>query len=284
MMRLLFTKLSGAGNDFILFDKKINPELELNSQLIANICSRRTGIGADGVLVISNDDRTAFGMHYFNADGTSGSLCANGARCALKYAKESGMIGLEKVSFTANDILYSGQILSDKTVKFYMNEPKELKTKFKIKAANQLITASYLDTGSPHVVIKIEDVMPNPSYPNAYYSDLDQFPVYEIGREIRYSKDFAPKGTNVNFVSIAENVIGIRSYERGVEDETLSCGTGAVAAALITYFNERVEPPVKLLAKSGDVLVVDFKISNNKVQDLSLTGPAEIIFKGELLI
>ena len=283
-MRLLFTKLSGAGNDFILFDKKINPELELNSQLIAKICNRRTGIGADGVLVISNDDRTAFGMHYFNADGTSGSLCANGARCALKYAKESGMIGLEKVSFTANDILYSGQILSDKTVKFYLNEPKELKTKFKIKAANQLITASYLDTGSPHVVIKIEDVMPNPSYPNAYYSDLDQFPVYEIGREIRYSKDFAPKGTNVNFVSIAENVIGIRSYERGVEDETLSCGTGAVAAALITYFNERVEPPVKLLAKSGDVLVVDFKISNNKVQDLSLTGPAEIIFKGELLI
>ena len=284
MMRLLFTKLSGAGNDFILFDKKINPELELNSPLIAKICNRRTGIGADGVLVISNDDRTTFGMHYFNADGTSGSLCANGARCALKYAKESGMIGLEKVSFTANDILYSGQILSDKTVKFYLNEPEQLKTKFKIKAANQLITASYLDTGSPHVVIKIEDVLPDPSHPNAYYRDLDQFPVYEIGREIRYSKDFAPKGTNVNFVSIAENVIRIRSYERGVEDETLSCGTGAVAAALITYFNERMEPPVKLLAKSGDVLVVDFKISYNKVQDLSLTGPAEIIFKGELLI
>ncbi len=284
MMRLLFTKLSGAGNDFILFDKKINPELELNSPLIAKICNRRTGIGADGVLVISNDDRTTFGMHYFNADGTSGSLCANGARCALKYAMESGLIGMQAVSFTANNILYSGQVLDDKQVKFYLNEPIGLKTNFKIKVAKQLITASFLDTGSPHVVIKISDVLKDPTRPDTFYSDLNQFPVYEIGKEIRYSKNFAPEGTNVNFISQAEGAIRIRSYERGVEDETLSCGTGTVAAAVISYFNERIEPPIKFIAKSGDVLVVDFKISNNKVHDLSLTGPAEIIFKGELLI
>ena len=284
MTRLFFTKLSGAGNDFILFDKKMNPDLELNSQLIAKICSRRTGIGADGVLVISNDDRTAFRMDYFNADGTSGSLCANGARCALKYAMESGLIGMQAVSFTANNILYSGQVLDDKQVKFYLNEPIGLKTNFKIKVAKQLITASFLDTGSPHVVIKISDVLKDPTRPDTFYSDLNQFPVYEIGKEIRYSKNFAPEGTNVNFISQAEGAIRIRSYERGVEDETLSCGTGTVAAAVISYFNERIEPPIKFIAKSGDVLVVDFKISNNKVHDLSLTGPAEIIFKGELLI
>ncbi len=284
MAHLLFTKLSGAGNDFILFDKKINPELELNSLAIARICNRRTGIGADGVLVISNDDRAVFRMDYYNADGTFGSLCANGARCALKYAKESGMIGLETVVFTANNFVYSGQILDDKTVKFFLNEPVGLKTNFKIKAANQLITASYLNTGSPHVVIRINDVLWNPSRPDTFYSDLDRFPVYQIGREIRYSKDFAPEGTNVNFITKVEGAIRIRSYERGVEDETLSCGTGAVAAAIITYFNERIEPPIKLIAKSGDVLVVDFKINNNKMQDLSLIGPAEIIFKGELSI
>lgn len=284
MERIRFTKLSGAGNDFILFDDKINPDLELNSQLIAKICNRRTGIGADGVLVISNDVQTAFKMRYFNADGTTGSLCANGARCALKYAQESGRIGWDAVSFVANDILYSGKILDEKTVRFFLNEPRDFKAKFKIKAAHQLITAAYLDTGSPHVVIKIGDVLKNPKNPNSLYSNLDEFPVFEIGREIRYSKDFAPKGTNANFISIIDEVIRIRSYERGVEDETLSCGTGAVAAAVISYFNDNLKPPIKLAAKSGDQLVVDFKVVNNNVQDLSLTGPAEIIFKGELSI
>lgn len=284
MERLLFTKLNGAGNDFILFDKKINPELELNSELIAQICNRRTGIGADGVLVISNDVQTAFRMSYFNADGTTGSLCANGARCALKYAQESGRIGLETVFFTANDLDYSGQILDEKNVKFFLNQPEDFKARFKIKAAGQLINAAYLDTGSPHVVIKMNDVLKDPKNPNNFYSNLDEFPVYQIGKEIRYSKDFAPEGTNVNFINKADNVIKIRSYERGVEDETLSCGTGAVAAAVITYFNENLKPPIKLIARSGDQLVVDFRIINNKVEDLSLTGPVKITFKGELSI
>lgn len=284
MTRLFFTKLSGAGNDFVLFDKNNNPGYELNPQLIAKICNRRIGIGADGVIVISNDEKTAFEMNYFNADGSLGSLCANGARCALKYAGEVGRIGLEPVKFLANGILYSGQILDERRVKFFLNEPERLKTKFKIKAAGQLITASFIDTGSPHVVIKIEDVLIDSSNPKKFFSSLDEFPVYALGKEIRYSKDFAPEGTNVNFVSRVGDTIKIRSYERGVEDETLSCGTGSVAAALIAYFSEQLQPPIKLLAKSGDELIVNFSIMNQKVQELSLTGPAEIIFKGELSI
>lgn len=283
-MHLYFTKLSGAGNDFILFDKKINPEIELTPQIIDKLCKRRTGIGADGVLLISDLDGHAFEMRYFNSDGSTGSLCANGARCAVLYGNVSGRLALNKVKFIANDIEYTGQVLANGQIKFFLNHPKKMKQNFKIKAANQLIPASYVHTGSPHIVIKINDVLRNPSDPNSFYDDINDFPVFELGREIRFHKDFAPEGTNVNFVQFNNNEVKIRSYERGVEEETLSCGTGSVAAALISFVQDNFNPPIKIHPLSGDELTVDFKIENQKVQELSLTGPAEIIFNGELSI
>lgn len=283
-MHLYFTKLSGAGNDFILFDKKINPEVELTSEVINKLCKRRTGIGADGVLLISDLTGYAFEMKYFNSDGSTGSLCANGARCAIRYGNISGRFAEDEIKFIANDIEYSGQVLKNGEIKFFLNNPKKMKQNFKIKAANQLIPASYVDTGSPHIVIKINDVLRNPAEANSFYTDINDFPVFEIGREIRYHKDFAPEGTNVNFVQLNNNEIRIRSYERGVEEETLSCGTGSVASALISFVQNNFNPPIKIHPQSGDVLTVDFKIENQKVQELSLTGLAEIIFKGELLI
>lgn len=284
MSHLYFTKLNGAGNDFILFDRKINPEIELTTQLIVNFCKRHTGIGADGVLLISDSDDYPFEMRYYNADGSTGSLCANGARCAIKYGRESERIANEKIKFRANDIEYSGQVLENGLVKFFLNHPKKMKQNFKIKADNQLISASYADTGSPHVVIKINDVLKNSSDPKSFYTDLNDFPVLELGREIRHHKDFAPHGTNVNFIQIYEDKIKIRSFERGVENETLSCGTGSVAAALISFVKDNFNPPIRIYPKSGDELTVDFKIENQKVQELSLTGPAQITFKGELSI
>jgi diaminopimelate epimerase len=284
MMHLYFTKLSGAGNDFILFDKKINPEIELTPQIIDKLCKRRTGIGADGVLLISDLEGHAFEMRYFNSDGSTGSLCANGARCAILYGNVSGRLALNKVKFIANDIEYTGQVLKNGQIKFFLNHPKKMKQNFKIKAANQLIPASYVHTGSPHIVIKINDVLRNPADVNSFYNDINDFPVFELGREIRFHKDFAPEGTNVNFVQFNNNEVKIRSYERGVEEETLSCGTGSVAAALISFVQDNFNPPIKIHPRSGDELTVDFKIENQKVQELSLTGPAEIIFKGELLI
>lgn len=284
MKQFNFTKLSGAGNDFVLFDRKQNPELDLSAHSIKKICERRSGVGADGILVISDLDGCAFEMNYYNADGTTGSLCANGARCALLYGKVSGRLNNDIVNFYANGIQYSGIVLDERRVKFFLNPSKNLKRNFKIKAANQLITASFLDTGSPQVVIKIQDVLKNSADPNSFYKNLDAVPVYELGKEIRYHRDFAPEGTNVNFIDIKEDVIKIRSYERGVEEETLSCGTGSVASAIVTYMNEKRKPPIKLLAKSGNELVVDFKIVNQIVQELSLTGPAEIIFNGEISI
>lgn len=284
MKHLYFTKLSGAGNDFILFDKKINPEIELTPQIIDKLCKRRTGIGADGVLLISDLEGYAFEMKYFNADGSTGSLCANGTRCAIRYGNVSGRLALDEIKFISNGIEYSGQLLENGKIKFFLNHPKKMKQNFKIKAANQLISASYVHTGSPHVVIKINDVLKNPADVNSFYNDINDFPVFELGREIRFHKDFAPEGTNVNFVQFDNNEIKIRSYERGVEEETLSCGTGSVAAALISFVQDNFNPPIKIHPLSGDELTVDFKIENQKVQELSLTGPAEIIFKGELLI
>ncbi len=284
MIHLYFTKLSGAGNDFILFDQKINPDIELSPRLIAKLCERRTGIGADGVLLFSDSKDYPFEMSYYNSDGSTGSLCANGARCAILYANKSGRIAEGKIKFTTAGTEYSGQVLESGLIKFYLNHPKKMKQNFKIKAANQLIAASYADTGSPHVVIKINDVLKNSSDPNSFYNELKEFPVCEIGKEIRHHKDFAPHGTNVNFIQLLNGEINIRSYERGVEDETLACGTGSVAAALICFVQNNLSPPIKIRTKSGDELIVDFKIENQKVRDISLTGPAKITFKGELTI
>lgn len=284
MKRFSFTKMSGAGNDFILFDRKINPDIELTNRNIVKMCERRTGIGADGVLLISDLKNFAFEMNYFNADGSTGSLCANGARCAIQYGNKSGRISNNKISFLANGVEHSGQLLDDGLVKFFLDRPQKMKQNFKIKAWNQLIPASFVNTGSPHIVIKYNDVLRNPADPNSYYNDLDDFPVHELGREIRYHKDFAPGGTNVNFISIHDGEIDIRSYERGVENETLSCGTGTVAAALLAFTKENYNPPIKVRQKSGDKLMVDFKIKDQKVQELSLTGPAKIIFNGEITI
>lgn len=284
MIQINFTKLSGAGNDFILLDRKSNPGVELSAQLIKKLCDRRAGIGADGILLISESTDYPFEMNYYNADGSTGSLCGNGARCAIYYEYDTGSISKEKIKFLANGIEYSGQVIDNSLVKFYLNQPEKMKQNFKIKAANQLIAASFADTGSPHIVIKINDVLRISSDPNSFYDSLIDFPVIELGREIRYHKDFEPAGTNVNFIQLQDGEIWIRSYERGVEDETLACGTGSVAAALISFVQNNINPPIKIHPRSGDELVVDFKIENKKVQEISLSGPAKIIFKGELSI
>lgn len=284
MREIWFTKLNGAGNDFILFDNKKNPNMELSNSFIRQMCDRRKGIGADGVLEIADCDGYAFDMKYFNADGTTGVLCGNGARCALKYGYVSRRIGKDLAKFRVNGIDYTGKILDEKNIKFFFNPPVNPKYNFKIKAAGQLITASFIDTGAPHLVIKIEDIFKNPARADSFYKNIEDVPVYELGKELRNSPDFAPEGTNVNFIQVNENEIKIRTFERGVENETLACGTGSAAAALILFVNENIKPPFKLLTKSGEQLVVDFNVVNQSVKDLSLTGPAEITFNGELSI
>jgi diaminopimelate epimerase len=284
MGHFYFTKLSGAGNDFILFDRKFNPDLALNPQIIARLCDRRIGIGADGILLISEANGFAYRMDYFNSDGSIGSLCANGSRCSLQYGFLSGKFKNELVSFISNGREYSGQVIESELVKFNLNKPENLKRNFRIKTFGQLILASFINTGSPHVVIDIKDVLRNPKDLSSNDLKIDELSVINIGREIRFLTDFSPEGTNVNFVEYSEQVIKIRTYERGVEDETLSCGSGSVASAVIAFLEKKLTPPIKLIAKSGDSLLVDFDFVNNEIENLSITGPAKVVYKGEITI
>ncbi len=284
MEKISFYKMSGAGNDFIVIDKNFNPDFVLDKNSIQNLCDRRNGIGADGVITVANSDTYNFNMNYYNADGSTGSLCGNGARCAIKFASLTGRLRHGKAEFLSNGFTYSGEILSEDKIKFNFNSPGKLKYNFKIKAFNQLINACFVDTGSPHVVIKKNDVLKDPKKPNSSYENLDVLPVYELGREIRYNPDFSPGGTNVNFVDVKDGKVFIRTYERGVENETLACGTGSAAAAIIVHEIDKLNPPISLITRGGDELMVDFNIQDQKINNLSLTGPAKVTFTGEFLL
>ena len=284
MKKLIFTKITGAGNDFVLFDKRINENFQLTSAEIIKICDRHFGIGSDGVLIISDSENLDFRMEYFNSDGSLGSLCGNGARSIIKYAFEYNWLKSENAVFENNGIQYSGKVLLNSDVIFYLNSPKNLKYNFKVKGANQMINAHFANTGSPHLIINIEDVLKNPANPNSFYTDIATFPVFELGRELRYSKEILPDGVNVNFIKKDDNKLLIRTYERGVEDETLACGTGSTAAALIAFSVFKLNPPIKIITKSNSELIVNFEVENQKVKNLSLTGPAEIVFSGEITL
>ena len=284
MEKIYFTKMSGAGNDFIVIDEREYPGISLTPEFISKLCDRRNGIGADGIINIADLPDYDFRMDYYNADGTSKTLCGNGARCAIKYAQFSNRLRNGKASFVANDNIYSGEMLEAEKVKFNLNEPENIKSNLKVDAAGQNINYHFVDTGSPHVIIKIGDILKEASNEDNFYTDINEIPVFDIGKEIRYHRNFSPAGTNVNFIKINNSTIKIRTYERGVEDETLACGTGSAASAVAASLFENVKPPVLLLTRGGDELIVDFNLKNNHIENLSLTGPAKIIYTGNFLL
>jgi diaminopimelate epimerase len=275
MEKIIFTKMSGAGNDFVFIDKKRNNNLSVDVEFVRKICDRRNGVGADGLITIEDSATHNFIMNYYNADGSTGSLCANGARCAILFASESGRLTGNTAEFISNEVGYKGEVISNSEIKFYFNPPKKIKYNFKIKAGGRLLNAHFADTGSPHVVIDINES-------EGFLTSLDSIPVEKLGREIRYLPEFSPGGTNVNFIYVKEGVINIRTYERGVEAETFACGTGSVAAALVCFVTKKLSVPVKIIPKSNEKLLVNFDVENSKVRNLSLTGPAKVIFTGEM--
>lgn len=281
MRYLNFCKVNGAGNDFILIDLISGGDFSLTREEISHLCDRRKGIGADGVLILNPAQDAGFFVDFYNADGSKGSLCGNGARCVILYAFEHGIDRDGEVKFWFGDKIYRGELPPGGNPVFHLYRPSRLKKGFKIKARNSLFTAHFCDTGSPHLIVNIEDVPVDNRYPGKTFSDLCNFPVDELGRELRYHPDFAPQGVNVNFIEITgEHNLVIRSWERGVEGETDACGTGATAAAIVMFALGKVTPPVELLTKSGDILTINFEILDNKLENLSLTGPAEINFCG----
>jgi len=278
MEKISFTKMSGAGNDFIIL--RDFPSDTLDPILIKNLCSRRNGIGADGVITIKSGDGIDFRMQYYNSDGSTGSLCGNGARCAIKFAYDSGLTKGPGVKFISGTKKYSGQVLENDRIQFNLLSPEAIRRNFEISLIQRSIKVSFADTGSPHVLIFIDEVS---SYYGTKYS-LDEIPVDGLGREIRNHSEFSPGGTNVNFIQIDKDRIRIRTYERGVEEETYACGTGSVAAAVISFLEGKVKPPVKILTRSREELEVSFGFDQNKFSDVSLTGPAKTIFIGEYRI
>ena len=277
MVKIIFTKMSGAGNDFVIIDKRHNQNLFVDEYFVKKVCDRRNGIGADGLITIENSNEFNFIMNYFNADGSTGSLCANGARCAILYASETGRLKDNNAEFLSNGVSYKGAFISSSEIKFYLNPPKKIKYNFKIKAGGELLNAHFADTGSPHVIIDVNES-------EGFLTSLDEMPVEALGREIRYLSEFEPAGTNVNFIDVKDGVIRIRTYERGVEAETLACGTGSVAAAVICYVSHKLSIPIEIIPKSNEKLFVNFHVENPKIRNLSLTGPAKVVFTGEMKI
>jgi len=284
MDSIIFHKMSSAGNDFIMIDTSANPKFNLTDSIIRKLCDRHDGIGADGVILLSGSEKFVFEMDYFNADGSTGSLCGNGARCAIKFASDNKWLKGNKLKFLSNGVEYSGEVLPGNEIKFNLNPPSKIKYNFKVKAFNQLINAHFADTGSPHVVIKINEILIEPNRPNYYFKSFDNFPIEQIGREIRYLPEFAPGGTNVNFVLIIDGEIHMRTYERGVESETLSCGTGSAAAAIICNVIDKLNLPITIITKRNEKLFVNFEIENQRVNNLSLSGPAKTVFTGSVPI
>ncbi|QOJ28571.1 MAG: diaminopimelate epimerase [Ignavibacteriales bacterium] len=282
MKNYSFNKMNGAGNDFLIFDKRLNPGLAFTQKSIASLCDRRKGIGADGLMIYEPSEDGTFGLEFFNSDGLRGSLCGNGARCALEFHRQYYWKQDDPVRFRFNGKEYSGKIIREGLIRFHLAPPEKVKLGFKVKAGGQMITANYADTGSPHVVVETEQILRNPARPSdgafAYPDELD---VVLLGREIRHLKEFSPGGVNVNFISYRNGLIYIRTFERGVEDETLACGTGSVASALVVHLLHGAASPLTLRTRGGDSLEAGFeKSENGSFHAVYLQGPAEVNFTG----
>lgn len=280
MEKISFCKMSGAGNDFIVFDIVNNPQFCLSPEVISGICNRRNGIGADGVITVKALPDFSFDMVYYNADGSTGTLCGNGARCAIKFAYEKGFIA-NSASFSSGGNIYSGEVIDESLIRFNLNNPYDIKTGFNIDFESSSLTVHFANTGSPHLIVFNKDFDKFLSYYSGGVS-LKNLNVATAGKILRYHPFFGNAGTNVNFVEVQNKQINIRTFERGVEDETLACGTGSVAAAVICRLLNLVETPVKLNTAGGESLIVDFNLIDNIVTAVSLTGPAKIVFAGTI--
>lgn len=257
-MKQKFYKYQGTGNDFVMIDNRQLNFDKNNTKLVASLCDRRFGIGADGLILLENHDTHDFRMVYYNADGNESTMCGNGGRCLVAFAKHLGVIS-DKAIFEAIDGLHHAEINGD-IVKLQMQEVSTID-----KHSNHV----FLDTGSPHHV-QFEDAI----------SDFD---IKTKGASIRYGAPYNEEGANVNFVKkISDTTFRVRTYERGVEGETLSCGTGVTAVAIAMHaLNETVSNSIDLNVEGG-TLKVSFDVENDNYKNVWLIGPAKYVFEGEI--
>ena len=261
-MRTDFFKYQGTGNDFVIIDNRNSHDVNLTIEQVKKICDRKFGIGADGLMLLNNKPGYDFEMIYYNSDGREGTMCGNGGRCLIKFADSIG-IQKEVYKFVASDGEHEARIDADGIVYLKMNDVDMI-----VNHHSDFL----VDTGSPHYIKMV--------------SQLATLDVVKKGREIRYSNEFEKEGVNVNFVEQLDepDKIFVRTYERGVENETLSCGTGVTAAALVCYHNENGFNEVEVRTLGGKLNVEFDRIDDGKFRNIWLCGPAERVFDGTIEI
>lgn len=266
--RIPFFKMSGSGNDFIIIDNRSGIISSSEGPDAARVfCRPKVSVGADGLILIESPTQSGsdFRWRFYNADGSEAEMCGNGGRCAARFAYVNGIAG-QKMAFETLAGLIKAEIL-DPRVKLEMSRPHGLRVGIKILTNDRARVLHFINTGVPHVI--------------CFTPDLDEIDVQGIGRQLRFHEEFQPAGANVNFVNVIdENTIAIRTYERGVEDETLACGTGSVAAAIIASLREGVKSPACVHTRGGESLNVYFKSAPDGMRDVFLEGEAKIIYEG----
>jgi len=268
-----FTKMEGGGNDFIIIDNRKRILPRALSKLAANLCQRRSSIGADGLILLERAEKADYRMRIFNPDGSEPEMCGNGARCLARFAFINGIASTRAIIETK-----AGNVeawVKGKKVKVKLGNPSDMKMNFKISLKPRgSRKVNFINTGVPHVVV--------------FVPALEKVNVESLGRAIRYHQRFAPYGTNVNFVTLqGRNSIFIRTYERGVEAETLACGTGAVASALISGLQGKVSSPVEVHTRGGETLKVEYVKEKDrkgieKFKGVWLEGEVRVVYRGEI--
>ena len=253
-----FYKYQGAGNDFVILDNRLEEYNRLDQKDIFLICDRHFGVGADGLMLLNKHAEADFEMKYFNADGKEGTMCGNGGRCITAFAKHKGLIE-EETTFMAVDGLHQARITRDNWVELKMQDVSTVEIGYDY---------AILDTGSPHYIQFTE-----------FLGDVD---VVAEGRKIRQQERFMPDGINVNFLEYGTRALQVRTYERGVENETLACGTGITACALVSAGNQNKHYQVPVQVKGGDLEVRFDKVDQQHFTNIWLCGPAEKVFEGDM--
>jgi len=264
-----FTKMSGSGNDFILIDNReaVVPA-ENRPQFVSQVCRRKMSAGADGLILVERSDRVDFSWDFYNSDGSVAEMCGNGARCVARFAHLQG-IATERMAFETIAGIIHAQVMDD-AVRIKMTAPQDMLIGAELELVGQTVHFSSVNTGVPHAVIAIDHI--------------DSAEVVEKGQLIRHHPQFAPAGTNVNFIApLNGSLWTVRTYERGVEDETLACGTGIVASALVLAETKGLPSPITLETRSGSRLKVYYAKTNHGYADIFLEGDARMIYAGQLM-
>jgi diaminopimelate epimerase len=267
-MKVPFMKMSGSGNDFILIDHR-KPFLDEDrmNKFARKVCRRRVSVGADGLILVEESKRADFKWRFFNADGSEGEMCGNGGRCVARFAYLKGISG-PSLKFETLAGIISAEV-NGKRVKLEMTQPHSLRLDEKISVEEKELSLSSINTGVPHAVL--------------FLKNIENVDVVDMGRVIRFHPHYAPAGVNANFVKVEDDSrLSVRTYERGVEDETLACGTGVVASALVSAFKGFVKSPVSIKTRGGEILTVHFEIASDQIKNVFFEGDVHIIYEGEM--